>query len=500
MAIKHNLLALAVFAALVFQGCSGAEMSHRTSAFHRPEKAARFFQELDRLTHLYGVGDASRFPVEGFPYLRTDRFFEALKDRIDGDAQERCWIRQMQQMDLESRRKEIANLPKAAVTEIADTFGMPAHENAVFQQTEFYSDQLLAQDYQNALFVENVKRAVFVPDEYATLHRWVGLYPLAGIPVTIATTLSYGRFKKWHQSGPGELPVLGQLMHFGPPENHPGSEAVAADPLFDPANLDVLGLPGLSQDQLHGLVKNFAPLITQDVNAPYDRFGKVRWREGRIFIDPSSPAVYYYISFTFLNGKPALQLNYAFWYSERSGHTTPWIEKGPLDGLTYRITLAGNGQPAMLDIMNNCGCYYFIIPPKAHIHKIIIKPGEIEPLIPAWMPDEFPEKRIQLRVNSGWHQVQRVTAGDPPPQQASYALIPYETLESLPKENGRHESVFTSKGIMKDSRRIEPYIFFSMGIPKVGFMRQRGHHAVKLVGREHFSNPFLFDKNFVYEP
>jgi hypothetical protein len=86
-----------------------------------------------------------------------------------------------------------------------------------------------------------------------------------------------------------------------------------------------------------------------------------------------------------------------------------------------------------------------------------------------------------------------------PPQDGAYELIPYEELESLPKENGGHESVFTSEGIMKNSSRIEPYLFFSMGIAKVGYMRQRNHHAIKLVGREHFTNPYLFDKNFSFK-
>ena len=103
-----------------------------------------------------------------------------------------------------------------------------------------------------------------------------------------------------------------------------------------------------------------------------------------------------------------------------------------------------------------------------------------------------------MMVNSGWHQVEQVGAASPEDAGAiSYSLAPYAVLESLPSDAGTRESVFTPEGIMKDSRRIEPYIFFSMGIPKVGYMRQRGHHAIKMVGREHFSNPYLFDDNFV---
>jgi hypothetical protein len=41
-----------------------------------------------------------------------------------------------------------------------------------------------------------------------------------------------------------------------------------------------------------------------------------------------------------------------------------------------------------------------------------------------------------------------------------------------------------------------PLIFFPMGIVDIGSMRQRGHHAVKLAGREHFDDPDLVDGNF----
>jgi hypothetical protein len=37
-----------------------------------------------------------------------------------------------------------------------------------------------------------------------------------------------------------------------------------------------------------------------------------------------------------------------------------------------------------------------------------------------------------------------------------------------------------------------------MGIPSVGSMRQRGHHAIKLVGQAHFDDPQLFDETFEY--
>jgi hypothetical protein len=37
-----------------------------------------------------------------------------------------------------------------------------------------------------------------------------------------------------------------------------------------------------------------------------------------------------------------------------------------------------------------------------------------------------------------------------------------------------------------------------MGIPSIGSMRQRGHHAILLSGRAHFDDPDLFNVNFIF--
>jgi hypothetical protein len=498
MTTKQKRPWLVCFTLLLLQGCAGIGFHDQEHVNYRDESALFFFAELDRLTDLHCVQDRSKIPVDGFPYLRTDRFLEALKERLQGSEQEDTWIQRLQQMDLELRRKEIANLPQAAIETLVDFSASAAHSDAVFQQAVWHSNRLLADDRLDPRFIEKVRNAVFVPDEYSTLWRWIGLYPLAAIPVAIATASSHNRYKKWHETGPGELPVRGSIEGFAPPPMNFGAETGALEQLFEPNNRDAFGLPKLNQDHERMLAQIFAPVILQDVGAPYDRFGKVSWQRNRVFIDTGSPAVYFYLSHSFFDGKPVLQVNFSLWYTERAGDGTPWIERGPLDGLTYRVTLNQNGEAVMIDVMNSCGCYHFFVPKKERIQKIMTKPGVLEPLIPAWMPNDFPKKPIQLQISSGWHQAQKVTTAESSLNYGEYKLIPYDTLESLPKEDGRHESVFDTDGIMKDSWRIEPYIFFSMGIAKVGYMRQRGRHAVKMVGREHFTNPHLFDRNFMF--
>jgi hypothetical protein len=127
-------------------------------------------------------------------------------------------------------------------------------------------------------------------------------------------------------------------------------------------------------------------------------------------------------------------------------------------------------------------------------------PLAMDAFVPRWLPDDFPAAPLHIRANSGWHQIQQVwTSPDPLSSTSAYQLIPYDELESLPHPDGRHESVFNARGIMKGSDRIEPFLLFSMGVPSVGSMRQRGHHAISLVGRDHFDAPDLFEKFFVFK-
>jgi hypothetical protein len=153
----------------------------------------------------------------------------------------------------------------------------------------------------------------------------------------------------------------------------------------------------------------------------------------------------------------------------------------------------------MLDIMNNCGCYHLFVPPKNRIQRVLPSPLAIDAFIPRWMPESFPQHRLSLRINSGWHQVDNIATARTISEFIPYRMKPYDELEMLPHGDAAHASIFNSSGIAKNTGRIEPLIFFPMGIPEVGSMRQRGHHAIKLVGRAYFDDPDLFNQNFEFE-
>ena len=491
-------VAAALLAGLLAGGCATTPQLPETLEVGRPQPYRQLFEKLDKIVEQFEGREASSFPVPGFPYLRTDRFLWSMEDRINTDN-ELQWIEAMRQLDLRARDKEIRNLPDEALAQLRQSLTAAADRRELKAAVGHASEQLLAHDRQYSGYLSAVKEAVQVTGEYVTARRVFGLYPIAAVPVTAATKKQYDVFREWHAADLEALEFDGQLTVFKPAaaaRSHESRKDLRR--LFDPSRCNDLGLPDLSAQERKRLVLAYAPVIEQDVVGSYDLFGKIKWRSERVKIDYGSPTLYYYFTHSLLNGAPVLQVNYAFWYSGRFGENAPRIERGPLDGVTIRVTFDPGGDPVMVDIMNNCGCYHFFVPRREKIAQINSSSNGLYPFVPAWLPDEFPDRRLHLRINSGWHQIQKITARQVPVDAVVYELRPYDELEALPRGENVTENVFSPDGIMKDSSRIEPYIFFSMGIPKVGYMRQRGHHAIKLVGRGHFTDTDIYDRYFLF--
>ncbi|MCG8431505.1 MAG: hypothetical protein MJA29_10075 [Candidatus Omnitrophica bacterium] len=457
----------------------------------------RFFRVLDEAVEEAGVRNAAGFRIKGFPFLRANRFLTGLKERAITAEQKQLWVELMRQYDLSERSKEIHNLPVSALSSLCDLLPDISSRKDIFQRLISYSERYAAAERAHPAFIEKLKRKVRDPGVYSLAMRVFGLYPLIAPVVEFATAQVYETFRKWHKTPMYELPVRGTLTAYAP-ANRIDLVSVPLAAMMEESRRDALGIPRLSKEEIEIIAKTFAPVLSIDVTGDHDRLGEVQWRDGKLTVDCSNPAVYYYPSYTLLGRRVHLQINYAFWYRSRSGKHAPWIERGPLDGMTLRVTLDKDGMPLIADITNNCGCYYFALPRNERVAEVIKRPGKPDPLVPGWLPDTYPEQPLKLRINTGWHQVQHVDAGMPD-QSLTYRLTSYETLEILPSGEETTESAFTSSGIMKGSWRLEPFLFFSMGIPKVGYMRQRGNHAIKLTGRAHFTDPYLFERDFKFK-
>ena len=511
---RHWRLIAAVWL-LVVCACSGLLPAPTPTGAPRPKEITRVFATLDSAIKAGGNGNAATFNVPGFPYLRSDRTAAFLRDRLSDDPNARAsahtvLIDYMFALGRDARRKEILTLPAKAFTVIGTALPPPADRAALIAEAEVNAERLIRFDRSQPGFHDAVLSAVRAPDEYSWFLRFAGLYPLSGIPVAFLTQKVRRKFQTWFDTALDQLPQDGVLIHHIP----------APAPLIPPVEVARLlrihthdpGLIRLPQAVKTQLARSLAPVIIQDVGADYDRPGRVHWQQDRIGIDTTRPTLYWYLTQALWHGKPALQLNYVLWYAARQGKRAPFIERGPLDGVTIRITLSPRGHPVMVDIMNNCGCYHLFVPSRQHVRGPKAVTGRLKPFIPQWLPVDIATKRLGVRINSGWHQIQRVMALDRPagqtagrvtgmassPKIRQYRLLPYDRLEQLPRTGGGFESLFDSSGIAKGSHRLEPLLLFGMGIPKVGSMRQRGHHAVELVGRAHFDDPLLFGKKFIF--
>ena len=496
--MRHALLLLLTIVSLLAHGCQSVQTVPLPAGPLSPlQHCEQLLAAVDRTVVGAEATDTAVFRVPPFPFLRANRFLAGIAETETHPPAVRRWLEIMHQLDLAAREKELLNLDEQQFRQLADQFHGPGNREAFIKKVCACSGQLFAHERDAQGLPEAVRKAIHIPAEYRTWRRVVGLYPLVALPVAVVSTNVFNDIRAWHAMPPEELPTIGAPIIYRPAGGD-GKNRTDPQSLFHSRPRDALGLPLLSPSDERNLVDALAPVIIQDTAAAYDRIGKVHWSKGTLAVAPSAPTGYYYLSHGRFNHRPSLQINYVFWYSHRTGDNAPWIEWGRLDGLTIRISLDQEGRPFMLDIMNNCGCYHFFVPDRNRIRHARSIALELDPLVPAWLPTSFPESRLALKVNSGWHQVQHILHDTVQGSSQNYRLRPYRELEMLPDENGQHRSIFNPDGIVWGSQRIEPVFFFSMGIPDIGAMRQRGHHAIKLIGRAHFDHPQLFDNTFEY--
>ncbi len=461
------------------------------------------FDFLEQSVDAAGIRNVSTFRVPGYPFFRTNRFLEEIRYFVADQEERDQWLDLLAQQGKQAMQNEIDNLPDEEIKKLLSMLQAERGESGrEFLKTMALKcgETLLAREKRRRGFSGFSLRTVEIPSEYRKIRKVFGLYPLFTLPVGTAIANYKAKVKREfakpleQKKGKGALRVLSpETLPF------PGLKDLTTEVLLDESFENPLNIPILSKEELEWVVHEYAPILEQDVTGEYDLPGTIEWQEGRIGVDTMRPSVYYYATYMLFSGRPLLQLNYVLWYTERPGISLIDIEAGRIHGMTIRITLHMNGEPIMVDTIHNCGCYHFFFPSKKVYSGLKTRLFREDAFVPQWLPSLQDASRLAVRIGSKRHWVERLHyRNGKVPAHAAYKLLPYDLLESLPGASGDNKSIFDAKGIVRGgTERPERFFLFSIGIPEIGSMRQRGHHVTALIGERAFDDPRLFEKFFL---
>lgn len=444
------------------------------------------FTRADRNVEAHQVRDAGATPVEGFPWLRTDRFLASFGDELGGDDERwRAWLAHLRRTDLVARRYELANASGA------HPFGQAVEDElgALDGCARTLNDTLLASDaLRDALLLR-----VEVPDDYRTWQRWLGLYPLTRVFVLAGV----------HRLHADKADVLDE-----PPAAADDARwhtyasdirMTEAASRLATARRDALGIPELTPRELDGLLDRHAPVWRIETRSDDDRPGRPVWRaRDRPEVRTDEPVEYRFVTWTRFDGQVLAQLNYLIWYPARTPEGRFDIFAGHMDGTLWRVTLDADGEPLAGESLHACGCYYLVFPGERLVAREP-QPGGEPVFIGDQLPVTGPETRLRLtRAAANHYLVHLDTVARDGANDARIRLLVTDAdrLRSLVHPDGRRSLYRPDDGLVPGTARPERWLLWPMGVPSAGAMRQPGRHAIAFASRRHFDAPGLLAAHF----
>lgn len=236
----------------------------------------------------------------------------------------------------------------------------------------------------------------------------------------------------------------------------------------------------------------------------YDRIGRVALagpaNDIEVQIQPTHPTVYVYESTALVLGKRRPQLNYVWWFSDRPTISRDDLAAGHVDGGTLRLTLDGQGRPAIAEIILNCGCDH-----EVYVSEVLEAASRNEfggPLPNARFSVERPDigrypllvagtfrslsgARPTVMLDAGSHTPRGfalLAPGETPAEtvieQGAYDALDYDALDRLPLGDG-FASLFDEDGLVRSAARPESYLMIPSGMLNAGQPRKRGTQRIR---------------------
>lgn len=459
---------------------------HAQSTETAVRDCARWFADVDAEVAAAGVRDREAWAVPGFPYLRSTRFLASLGDVAGKDAALRPnWLDLMRAADQEARDAELRNLPGS-------------HDAAVRAVVSRRCGELLMRaDLADAAAMDSLPGLASVPDAYQDWQRVAGVYALSRIPFAGGVAQWHAEAKEMFRKSRDGAPPSHPLERYAPLSRERYARAEVAELLARSAK-QPFGVPQLDDAEQARLLATYAPVFEVETTGAFDRPGALHWTDAvHPVVDQQHAVVYQRITHTRYHGRTLLQLVYTLWFSERPPDHAFDLLAGKLDGLVWRVTLGADGSPLLFDTMHPCGCFHMFLPTPLAAALPAPDPDDEWAFIPATLPVLSDGERVRLRLATRSHYlvdagVESVDA----PVAHRYAFLPESQLRSLPLPSGGYRSAYGSDALVPGTERPERFLFWPMGIPSAGAMRQWGNHATAFLGRRHFDDADLVERRF----
>lgn len=454
-----------------------------------------FFTDLERTISTAKVIDSEATRLPAYPYLRTNRFLSDFRNDPMNQSSFDAWLDRMQELAAEGWQIEMSNLPDKDKRELSEATVADMNLN----KTLHYCGNLLrAIDLDEKAEQQYLKTIAKVADEYKTWQRVTGLYPLTALAFRTGINSWHKETNNTYSQPLKTLAVQGELLRYEPTSNNSNLTSLEVSQIINDSSKNALNIPEPSEKNRKKLFDNFTPVFEIDIVSDKDRIGTVQWGKNKLpEINTDLAKIYQHMSYTRVSEQILLQLNYTVWFPSRPKTSSFDMLGGHLDGITWRVTLLPNGKPWLFDTIHNCGCYHLFFPTQ----YASTLPQESTLDEPAFIPQTLSVSstaRLIIRIAHGTHYIERVYFDNNATSDkvAIYQQANSKELRSLERGNDERQSLFGQDGIIDSSKRGERYLFWPMGIPSPGAMRQWGHHATAFVGRRHFDDARLFEKYF----
>lgn len=463
-------------ACLLTTGCSTMSVAQRPQT-PDGEKCLALYEKVDQQIDAAGVRDAGYYRIPGFPYLRTDRYTASYATQLPNLDAFWEWTGYLRALEDESREVELRNLKLGE-----------EQASSVLLDMRSCGGWLRTWELDDPAFRQKMLDAVKVPDDYSTTQRALGLYSIAK-PFLEHDVAEFRQNVEKEFEAPLEAPPAPAELKLWAVQPNPNPEYPDGTIDLRPKPRDLLGRVGLVWSEIVHLAHTHAPSFWIESAGDHDRPGMAVQTGHGPGVDASKPVVYYLTGLTRFGGRNLLQITYFAWFAGQG-------PEGALDGLIWRVTLDEKGNPLVHDTIHASGGAHYAFPVSTLQRREDAPEAMLFP-----QKGGAPKGPVAVRLRSGTHEVVRVLDADDSAVTATrretYELRSYEELLNLPDPAGGVRSFFDPEGFVAGTEKSDRFWHFPAGVRNPGALRQWGHHPTALVGREHFDDPFLFEKFFV---